>query len=441
MKISIIGTGYVGLVTGVCFAEVGYQVLCLDIDKNKIKMLHEGKSPIYEPGLEELLKKNIKEKRISFTSNYENIKNTDIIFFALPTPSNKNGSCNISYLKNAAEEICKYVDGYRLFVIKSTVPMTTTHTIKDLIKKNSSYDFDIVSNPEFLKEGTAVSDCMKPDRIVIGYETEKALNIMEKLYAPFMINHEKLISMDILSAEMTKYASNAMLATRISFMNELSQICKRFNANINHVRFGMSKDKRIGEHFLYAGAGYGGSCFPKDINALCFSAKSVGYTPSLLNAVKAINERQKKELGKMIQKYFQKKGGVKGKTIAIWGLSFKPNTDDMREAPSLTLIKELVKHGALLKLYDPVAMEKAKKILKNKKNIIFCNNEFDSIKNADGIALLTEWSQFRKINFSNIKNAMKNNILFDGRNQYNPKDMKKNGFEYFAIGVPKIVKD
>lgn len=447
MKILIVGTGYVGLVTGACFAEMGHNVVCLDIDKNKIKKLKKGIIPIYEPGLEEIVDRNNKAKRLAFTTDYQiAVNHAEVCFLCLPTPANADGSCNTSYIEMAVENIAKYLRKYVVIVNKSTVPPGTGFLVKKLIKnhlskQNVNIEFDVVSNPEFLKEGNAVPDCMKPDRIVIGTECERALNIMKEIYAPFMLNHDRLIEMDLLSAEMTKYAANAMLATRISFMNELSQICKRIGADINHVRKGIGSDKRIGASFLYAGIGYGGSCFPKDIRALCHTARQVNYNPILLESVESINNEQKKALSENIKKYFQAKGGVKGKTIAIWGLSFKPDTDDMREAPSLTLIMDLLKEGAKLRLFDPVAMKNAKKIFKGQKNLTWCKNEFDATKRADGIALLTEWKQFRLVNFDPVKNNMNNPAFFDGRNQYKAKEMLKKGFDYIGIGVPDCVKN
>ncbi len=445
MQILIVGTGYVGLVTGACFAEMGHQVICLDIDSEKIEKLKKGIIPIYEPGLEEMVERNLKAKRLTFTTNYpKGVKSAKVFFIAVPTPSNEDGSCNISYIEESIKEIARHIDQYSVIVNKSTVPMGTAFFVKKILneeleKRKVSIPFDVVSNPEFLKEGNAIYDCMKPDRVVIGTDSLKASEIMREIYAPFMLNHDRLIEMDILSAEMTKYAANAMLALRISYMNELSQICKRIGANINHVRIGIGSDKRIGDSFLYAGAGFGGSCFPKDLRALIFSAKKLGYSPTLLEAVDHINIEQKKEMAKNIKSYFDKKGGLQGKTIAIWGLSFKPDTDDMREAPSLILIEELQKHGAHLRLFDPVSMKNAKKFIKNLDNITWCKDEFDACKGAHGIALLTEWKQFRLVNFEPIISSMKNKAFFDGRNQYNSHSMKKKGFDYIGIGVPDLV--
>ncbi len=396
--------------------------------------------------IEEIIKRNYKSKRIIFTTDYEyGVMQSEVCFIAVPSPSNDNGSCNISYVENAAKELAKYINEYKVIVNKSTVPVGTGNQVKEIIKqelhkRNIDVDFDVVSNPEFLKEGSAIIDCMKPDRIVIGSDSKRAMAIMKKIYSPFMLSREKIIIMDILSSELTKYAANAMLASRISFMNEIAQICKKVGANVNDVRQGIGSDSRIGYDFLYAGVGYGGSCFPKDIRALCHIAKSNNYEPLLLDAIEAINERQKKVLFESILHYFSKKGGIKGKTIAIWGLSFKPDTDDMREAPSLTLIKHLLKNGAKLRLYDPISMDNAKKLLENIENISWCLDEFDAANGADAIALLTEWKQFRLVNFSPLIKKMKGSAIFDGRNQYKPLEMKKNGFDYIGIGIPDILQ-
>ncbi len=451
MQLLIIGTGYVGLVTGICFAEMGHEVTCLDIDEDKIKKLKAGQSPIYEPGLEELLKRNLASDRLNFTTAYSAaVKKSQAIFLALPTPSNPDGSCNTSFLETVAIELAKHIDEYKIIINKSTSPTGTLFKLKELLlkhlhNKNSSsssnkIDFDIVSNPEFLKEGNAISDCMKPERIIIGAETEKAFQVMREIYKPFLVRSHRIIEMDILSSELTKYAANAMLATRISFMNELSQICKRIGANINDIRKGIGSDSRIGDKFLYAGIGYGGSCFPKDIRALIHMSKGLNYQPQLLEAVESINENQKKELSQSIKKYFSQKDGLKGKTIAIWGLAFKPDTDDMRDSPSLTIIRELVAAGAKVKVFDPVAMENAKDLLKDLKNITFCENEEEAAHQADAIALLTEWKQFRLINFDPILKTLNKKVLFDGRNQYKAKEMQEKGFKYFGIGAANFAE-
>lgn len=442
MEILIIGTGYVGLVTGTCFAQMGHKVCCLDTDASKIEMLQKGEIPFFEPLLKELVLKNIAEKRLSFTTSYkEGVIRCKVLFICVPTPSKKDGSCDLSFIENAALLIAENLNEYKLIVIKSTVPVGCAKFVKNIVektlkKRNKKINFDIVSNPEFLKEGSAVADCMKPDRIIIGVDSKKSEKIMKDIYSPFMVDHDRVLIMDILSSEMTKYAANSMLATRISFMNEMAAICSRVGANINEVRKGIGSDQRIGYSFLYAGIGYGGSCFPKDIKALTHTAKENGYTAELLKAVDAINVRQKRLLAEKIIAYFASKGGIKNKIIAIWGLSFKPETDDMREAPSLEIIDMLQKEGAKLKLFDPVAMPKTKKILKSNKALFYCNSEFEAAKDSHAIALLTEWKQFRLIDFSIILSTMKGRGFFDGRNQYKPQEMKQKGFDYICIGAP-----
>jgi UDPglucose 6-dehydrogenase len=430
----MIGTGYVGLVTGACFAEMGHHVICLDIDREKIERLKNGEIPIFEPGLEELIKRNVSAGRLQFTSDYaEGVKHSLVCFLAVPTPSDEKGSCDLSHVLLAIEQIAEQMDGYRLIVNKSTVPVGSAEKVKQLIGSLQNHPFDVVSNPEFLKEGSAVNDCMKPDRVVIGTDNPKAAELMKELYSPFTLNHDRILLMDIPSAEMTKYAANAMLATRISFMNELAGLCEKLGANINDVRVGIGSDTRIGYQFLYAGIGYGGSCFPKDIRALRSMAEAVNYPTPILEAVNTINEAQKRLLSKKISLYF---GNPSGKTIAIWGLAFKPNTDDMREAPSLQLIQELLSQGAILRLYDPVSMSKAQKTLPSHPNLYWCQDEYDAAQGADGIALVTEWKQFRFVDFATILNSMAGKGFFDGRNQYKPHEMQAKGFDYFGIGIP-----
>ncbi len=442
MKILIIGTGYVGLVTGACLAEMGHGVTCLDIDKIKIEKLKKGIIPIYEPGLDEYIKRNTKAKRLFFSLDYKaSVQEANACFICVPTPSSEDGSCNTGFIQSVAKEIGRHINNYKVIVNKSTCPMGSAFMVKDIIKKElkkrkTNIEFDVVSNPEFLKEGSAILDFMKPDRIVFGVETKKASNIMRQIYDGFTFKQDRVIEMDILSSEMTKYAANAMLATRISFMNEIALICKKIGANVNNVRKGIGSDSRIGYSFLYPGVGYGGSCFPKDIRALYHAAKNVGIKASLLETVDSINNRQKEVLTKNIVDYFAGLGGVKDKTIAVWGLAFKPDTDDMREAPALTLIKDLLKKGAKLKLYDPVSMDNAKKLIEDNKNIIWCDNEHDAANGADAIALLTEWKQFRLINFNPILKKVKHPAIFDGRNQYHPKKMQEMGFNYIGIGIP-----
>ncbi len=442
MLILMVGTGYVGLVTGACFAEMGHTVICLDIDKEKITKLQEGVIPIYEPGLEEIVKRNVKQKRLQFTTDYASaLLSTDVCFLAVPTPSQEDGSCDISYIISAATQVASHMQHPMIIVNKSTVPVGTAAKVRSIIeeelkRRGVEITFDVISNPEFLKEGAAVQDCLKPDRIIIGADNPEAAIVLKEIYAPYMINHDKIFIMDTLSAEMTKYAANAMLATRISFMNEMAAICKKVGANINEVRKGIGSDSRIGYSFLYPGMGYGGSCFPKDIRALIAKAKEHHVETQLLQAVETVNNRQKTTLSQTITHYFSKKGGVQGKTIAVWGLSFKPDTDDMREAPSLTFISELLKRGATLRVFDPVAMPNARKMLPDDPHIVWCQDEFDAAKEADGIALLTEWKQFRLVDFKPVRHHMKGAAFFDGRNQYKPLDMKSKGFDYLSIGVP-----
>jgi UDPglucose 6-dehydrogenase len=445
MQILIVGAGYVGLVSGACFAEMGHTVICLDIDDQKIESLQHGVIPIYEPGLEELVKRNLKEKRLIFTTDYEyGVCETKVCFIAVPTPSREDGSCDISYVESAVRHIARMMNQYKIIVDKSTVPVGTAALVTKIIqqeleKRGVQIPFDVVSNPEFLKEGAAIQDCLKPDRIIIGADSVKALEVMKEIYSAFTLNYDRIITMDVLSAEMTKYAANAMLATRISFMNEIAAICKKVGANVNEVRKGIGSDSRIGYSFLYPGIGYGGSCFPKDIRALISKAKEVGVEPSIMEAVDHVNDRQKKLLGKKMIHYFSTRGGIKRKVIAVWGLSFKPDTDDMREAPSIEFIEELLTEGAHLRLFDPVAIPNAKKLLPTTAAITWCPNEIEAAAGADAIALMTEWKQFRLVDFQPIKEKMRGYAFFDGRNQYKPLDMKARGFDYISIGVPDVL--
>ncbi len=438
----MVGTGYVGLVTGACFAEMGHMVTCLDIDAGKIKNLQEGIIPIFEPGLEELVKRNIHHKRLKFTTDYRSgVASSTVCFIGVPTPSREDGSCDTSYVEAAARQLAEHMNEYRVIVNKSTVPVGTAYLVAKVIreeqkKRGVSVPFDVVSNPEFLKEGAAVQDCLKPDRIIIGSDHPKPAEVLKEIYSAFTLSHDRILLMDTLSAEMTKYAANAMLATRISFMNEIADICKRVGANVNEVRKGIGSDTRIGYSFLYPGVGYGGSCFPKDIRALIAVAKGVGTQPLLLEAADSVNNRQKKVLSQKMTNYFSARGGLKGKTIGVWGLSFKPDTDDMREAPSLTFIEDLTKQGAHLRVFDPVAMPNARKLLKGYTNITWCSDEVDAAVGTDAIALLTEWKQFRLVELKPIRERMKGIAFFDGRNQYKPLDMKSKGFDYIAIGIP-----
>jgi UDPglucose 6-dehydrogenase len=444
MNILVIGTGYVGLVTGTCLAEMGHHVICLDINEEKIEKLNRGIIPIYEPGLGELIKRNEKAQRLVFTTDYPSaLHSSQICFITVDTPVGEDGKADMQYLHKAVQSIATHMQDYKIVINKSTVPVGTaqfvTNTIQEILKKrNMNIKFDVVSNPEFLKEGNAVNDFMKPDRIVIGTENPDVASIMREIYHPFMLNHERLIIMDIPSAEMTKYAANAMLATRISFMNELAGFCELTGADINKVRKGIGSDKRIGHSFLYAGPGFGGSCFPKDIRALKAHAKALNYETHVIDAVETVNARQKKVIGKKIIDYFQE--NLSDKTIGILGLSFKPDTDDMRESASLVTIEQLLKTGANLRLFDPVAMENAKKILPQTKQIAWCNNEIELAKGCDALVLMTEWKQFRFLDYAEIIPIMKGIAFFDARNQYNSQDMAKKGFDYFSIGQAPVFK-
>jgi UDPglucose 6-dehydrogenase len=437
MKILMVGTGYVGLVTAACFAEMGHHVICLDIDALKIANLQNGILPFFEPGLKELVERNVGAGRLLFTTDYkEAVEQSDVCFLALPTPSREDGSCDLSYIEGAVSQIALHMNSYKIIVMKSTVPVGTSLQVKERIEESTDIEFDIVSNPEFLKEGCAVSDCMKPDRIILGVENARSAKIMREIYSSFTINHDRIFLMDPISAEMTKYAANAMLALRISFMNELSALCEKTGADIKQVRVGIGSDQRIGYQFLYAGAGYGGSCFPKDVRALCAIAEQHGLSMSILEAVDSVNEKQKKMLAKKIHNFFSRRGGIEDKTIAIWGLSFKPDTDDIREAPSLTLIRELLDQGAFIRAYDPVAMANAQKILGHHPRLMFCKDEYDAAHMADAITLITEWKQFRFVDFPKIVPHLKQKVLFDGRNQYQLAEMHALGLEYFGIGIP-----
>lgn len=439
MRIVMVGTGYVGLVTGACFAEMGHDVSCLDIDTQKIAKLRQGKIPIYEPGLTELVKKNVLANRLKFISEYKD--QADAYFIAVPTPAKADGSCDLSYVEKAASQIASHIDRYSVIVNKSTVPVGTADWVRCTIqntlnKRNANIPFDVVSNPEFLKEGAAINDCLHPDRIVIGTDTLQAEQTLQSIYAPFGLKPNQIFHMDIRSAEMTKYAANAMLAMRISFMNQIAEICKKTGANVNAVRTGIGSDLRIGPHFLNAGIGYGGSCFPKDVRALISIAKTFGASAELLEAADLVNQKQKHLLAQEIAKYFALKGSVQGKTIALWGLSFKPDTDDMREAPSLSIIPDLVKLGASLRLFDPVSMENAKTILGSLPNLVFCDDPYDAATGANAVALLTEWPLFRTIDFKKLKRCMQGSAIFDGRNQYINQNLSEKGFDYISIGMP-----
>lgn len=441
MKISIVGTGYVGLVSGACFAETGVDVVCVDINQQKIDMLNNGGMPIYEPGLEDICKKNMQKGRLTFTTNLaESIKDADAVFIAVGTPPGEDGSADLKYVLNVAREIGRNMDHYLVIVTKSTVPVCTSVKVKNAVheeldKRNAEIPFDVASNPEFLKEGNAVEDFLKPDRIVIGTESEQAQKVMKKLYKPFLLNGHPILFMDITSAEMTKYAANSMLATRISFINEIANLCEIVGADVDAVRKGIGSDARIGNKFIYPGAGYGGSCFPKDVQALIRTAGENGYSLDILKAVESVNYRQKLVLFDKIHKHFD--GKLSGKRFAVWGLAFKPKTDDMREAPSLVVIEKLLEAGAEVVAYDPVAMNEAKHILGNK--IQFAKDEYDACIDADALVLVTEWPEFRLPNFRVLQKLLKNKIIFDGRNIYDPAELAEMSFTYYGIGRKPII--
>ena len=436
MKIAVVGTGYVGLVTGTCFAETGNNVTCVDIDKSKVEKLSNGQVTIYEPGLEKLFLRNQREGRLKFTTNLtEGIKDAKVIFLALPTPPGANGSADLKYILGVAEDIGKILTGYKVIIDKSTVPVGTAEKVHAAIEKNYKGDFDVVSNPEFLREGVAVEDFMKPDRVVIGTESEKARKIMGDLYAPFVRQGNPVIFMDAKSAELTKYAANSFLAAKISFMNEIARLCELLNADVDMVRRGMGSDERIGKRFLFPGIGYGGSCFPKDVQALAKSASEVQYNFKILEAVMDVNEKQKIYLVPRIKKYFN--NNLSGKKIALWGLAFKPNTDDIREAPALYIIDELLKEGATVSAFDPEAMNNAKEMVGDKIN--FTENQYDSLRGCDALIIATEWSEFRTPDFEKMSNLMKSKAIFDGRNVFDPDQMKELGFYYESIGRKTIV--
>ena len=434
MKIAVVGTGYVGLVTGTCLAETGNHVTCIDIDETKIKKLQDGIITIYEPGLEILFERNIKQERLDFTTSLEKgIKNAEIIFLALPTPPGEDGSADLQYVLKVAEEIGPILKEYTIIVDKSTVPVGTASKVRAAIAQNTKVDFDVVSNPEFLREGVAVEDFMKPDRVVMGTCSEKAQKLMVKLFKPLVRQGNPIIFMDEKSAELTKYAANSFLATKITFMNEIANLCELLGANVDMVRIGLGSDSRIGKAFLFAGVGYGGSCFPKDVQALTKSAKDVSYDFKILNSVIDINKKQKIKLINLAEKYL---GSFEGKTIAVWGLSFKPYTDDVRESPALTNINEMLNKGAKIQAYDPEAMENAKKLLGSK--VSFAKNEYQVLEGADILMIFTEWPIFRSPDFEIIGNALKNKAIFDGRNLYEPSQMEQLGFTYISIGRREI---
>ena len=439
MNLAVIGSGYVGLVSGTCFAEMGNKVTCVDIDTIKTEKLQNGVIPIFEPGLEQMVLKNVKNKNLFFTTNLgEAISDAEIVFIAVGTPMGDDGSADLQYVLAVAKSIGETMQKRLVIVDKSTVPIGTADKVKatiqaELDKRGEDIAFSVVSNPEFLKEGAAIADFMKPDRVVIGADSEYAFDLMKQLYSPFFRTHDRFITMDIRSAEMTKYAANAMLATKISFMNEIANICERVGADANMVRIGIGSDKRIGYSFIYPGAGYGGSCFPKDVKALKKIAEENGYIASLIQSVENVNDAQKLVIANKIVKRFGE--DLSGMTFGLWGLAFKPGTDDMREAPAIYIVKELEKRGAKVKAYDPKAIDESKEFyLKDAKNITYCNSKYEVLQDADALILLTEWKEFRSPDFVEIKQQLKNPIIFDGRNQYNAFNLEEKGFEYFQIG-------
>ena len=440
MKITIFGTGYVGLVTGTCLAEVGNDVLCIDVDQKKIDNLNQGVIPIYEPGLEEMVKDNHQSGRLRFTTDAKMAVEHGLFqFIAVGTPPDEDGSADMQYVLAVAKTIAEHMTEYRIVVDKSTVPVGTADRVKNLIEtsltaRGADIEFDVVSNPEFLKEGAAIGDFMKPDRIVIGTDNPRTTELLKALYTPFTRSHERIIAMDVRSAELTKYAANAMLATKISFMNELANLAEHLGADIEHVRNGIGSDSRIGYSFIYPGCGYGGSCFPKDVKALERTAKEMGYQAELLGAVERVNDRQKHVLFDKISKHF--KGQLKGKTFALWGLSFKPKTDDMREAPSRVLLEALIDAGATVQAYDPEALAEAKRIYGNKAGLVLCKTQAEALNNADALCIVTEWKNFWSPDFAQLKLKLKESVVFDGRNLYEPKQLAAAGLTYYCIGRP-----
>ena len=434
MNITVIGTGYVGLVAGACLADMGNQVICVDNNLDKLEKLKKGIIPIYEPGLEELVKSNVLEGRLEFSADIESaVKVSEVCFIAVGTPLGEDGSADLQYVFGVAESIAKAMNGYKVIVDKSTVPVGTAEKVTELIKANTNYPFDVVSNPEFLKQGNAVDDFLSPDRVIIGSNSDKATQIMQEIYAPFFRTGNRVIVMDVKSAEMTKYAANSFLATKISFMNEIANLCEKIGANAEMVRVGISTDSRIGNKFLSPGLGYGGSCFPKDVKALIKTGTEFGCDMSIIKSVDDTNKKQRKLfVDKIINKFGE---DLTGKTFAVWGLAFKPKTNDMREAPAITIINDLLKRGAKILAYDPKAIEEAKFYFQDR--ITYAKNSYDALTNCDCMLLLTEWNEFRRPDFDKIKTLLKSPVIFDGRNQYNAERLKEKGFEYYQIGVGK----
>ncbi|SHF83785.1 UDPglucose 6-dehydrogenase [Mariniphaga anaerophila] len=441
MKIAVVGTGYVGLVSGTCFAETGVDVVCVDVNQQKIEKLNNGQIPIYEPGLEDIFKRNVEKGRLQFSTDLaSNLKDTDVVFIAVGTPPDEDGSADLKYVLGVAGEIGRSMDHYMVVVTKSTVPVGTSVKVKNAIqaeleKRGVDIGFDVASNPEFLKEGSAVQDFLRPDRIVIGTDSEKAQTVMKRLYKPFLLNGHPILFMDIISSEMTKYAANSMLATRISFINDIANLCEILGADIDAVRKGIGSDPRIGNKFLYPGTGYGGSCFPKDVKALIRTADENGHSLEILKAVEAVNDRQKSILFNKVKQHFD--GELKGRKFAIWGLAFKPKTDDMREAPSLVIVEKLLEAGATVVAYDPVAKEEARRILGDK--IILAKDEYEACIDADALLLVTEWPEFRIPNFKVLGKLLKNKLIFDGRNIYDLAELDELAFTYYPVGRKSII--
>ncbi len=440
MRVAVIGTGYVGLVTGTCFAEMGNSVWCVDVNEEKIEKLKKGIIPIYEPGLAEMVERNQTNGSLSFTTDIrEALESSEIAFIAVGTPMGEDGSADLQYVLSVAKSIGENMKRHMYVVDKSTVPVGTSKKVRETIqaeldKRNSDLTFDVISNPEFLKEGSAIADCMKPDRVVIGVDSERAEAAMRELYKPYFMNNDNLIFMDIPSAEMTKYAANSMLATKISFMNEISNICERVGADVNKVRRGIGSDRRIGYSFIYPGCGYGGSCFPKDVQALIKTSSEFGYESKLLKSVEAVNNEQKKVLVNKVKARFG--DDLSGKTLAVWGLAFKPDTDDMRESPAITILQELTEAGAYIQAYDPKAEREAKECyLKGNEKITYVESKYEALKDADALILITEWKEFRSPDFYEIKRLLKEPVIFDGRNQYDAVRVKEYGLDYYQIGV------
>ncbi|XPV74813.1 MAG: UDP-glucose dehydrogenase family protein [Desulfovibrio sp.] len=446
MNVCIVGTGYVGLVSAACFAEMGNNVSCVDVNPAIVESLRAGKVHIYEPGLEDLVLRNVDEGRLSFTTDLaEGMKDALAVFITVGTPQSDDGKCDLQFVEAVAREVGQNINEYKVVVDKSTVPVGTADRVtaiirEELEKRGENIEFAVVSNPEFLKEGDAVSDFMKPDRVIVGADCEKSREILRKLYAPFARSREKLLTMRVRSAEMTKYAANCMLATKISFINEIANICERVGADVSEVRLGIGSDSRIGYSFIYPGVGYGGSCFPKDVKALIHTARENGYEAEVVQAVDKTNNKQKLSIAHKVESYFAEQGGVEGKTLALWGIAFKANTDDIREAPALETIKYLTERGMKIRCYDPVAWERAGEVLKDNELVEIVDEQYKALDGSDGLAVITDWNQFRNPDFNKIKNALSAPIIFDGRNLYSPQDVASFGFAYFSIGRAPIVE-